>query len=258
MPKYKLTIAYDGTHYSGWQVQTNAISIQSLVQKSLETALRSPIALTGSGRTDSGVHALCQVAHFSFPAPIDPFRLRASLNGLLPEDIRILEIEEAPEDFHARYSAVGKTYHYYIQIDGPLNPFRRLYSYKVFHPVDLALLKEAARLFIGTHDFSSFAHEADKGSASRDPVRTLTRLDVIEEAHGFRLEFEGNGFLHKMVRNITGTLLDISYGKISLDEIPAIFAAKDRSKAGRTAPPHGLFLAKVHFPCLLPCLPGSL
>lgn len=247
MQKYKLIIAYDGTHYSGWQVQANALSVQSLVQKALETALRSSIALTGSGRTDSGVHALGQVAHFSTEGSIDLFRLRASLNALLPEDIRILEIEAAPEAFHARYSATGKTYHYHIQIDGPINPFKRLYSYKVFHKVDLALLKEAARLFIGTHDFSSFAHEADKGSASRDPVRTLTRLDVVEEPNGFRLEFEGNGFLHKMVRNITGTLLDISYGKIPLEELPAIFAAKDRRIAGRTAPPHGLFLAKVHY-----------
>src|SRR5205814_82447 len=167
--------------------------------------LRAPTDLTGSGRTDAGVHAKAQVAHFSCSSKIDIQRLMGSLNGLLPRDIRIMQIQMVADDFHARYSATGKIYHYHIQLDRNLSPFNRHYSVYVTHPIDLHLLKQAAALFIGTHDFSSFANQAHSGSAARGAVRTLKRLDVIEEPGGLRLEFEGNGFLYKMVRNIVGT-----------------------------------------------------
>jgi tRNA pseudouridine38-40 synthase len=247
--KFKFIISYDGTNYGGWQTQSNAISIQALVQKALQTVLRTFTPVIGSGRTDAGVHALGQTAHFTvIENNIDLSRLRFSLNALLPHDVRIRNIEEAAENFHARYSASGKTYYYHLHLDRTINPFKRLYSTHVLHRVDLDLLHQAARLFIGTHDFTSFAHEASAGSASRNAVRTLTRLDLVEEHGGIRLEFEGNGFLYKMVRNIVGTLLDVSRNHISLDAIEAIFKAKDRKKAGRTAPPEGLFLMQVHYP----------
>lgn len=245
--KYKLTIAYDGTQYGGWQAQTNSTAIQTLIENSLKIALRQKISIVGAGRTDAGVHALAQVAHFSYEGPLDPFHLRASLNGLLPIDIRILDIQRVSEDFHARYSAVSKEYHYHLHLDRVRNPFKRLYSAHIHHAVDLELLKKAAFLFIGTHDFTSFANEAHQGCAARDPIRTITRLDVNAESGGVRLEFEGNGFLYKMVRNITGTLLDISSGKIRINEIPDIFAAKDRRRAGKAAPPEGLFLVKIAY-----------
>jgi tRNA pseudouridine38-40 synthase len=245
MPKYKITIAYDGTQYGGWQVQDNSISIQCLVQQALQTVLRTPIDLTGSGRTDAGVHALAQVAHFTTENPFDPSRVRASLNGLLPLDIRIILIEPTHDDFHARYSAQGKIYHYHLQLDRFSHPFNRHYTAPVFHPVNIDLLKQAASLFVGTHDFTSFANQAHKGSAARGAIRTLKRIDVIEVPGGVRLEFEGNGFLYKMVRNIVGTLLEVCNDKIPIATIPRILAAKDRQQAGQTAPAQGLFLIQV-------------
>jgi tRNA pseudouridine38-40 synthase len=244
---YKLTIAYDGTNYSGWQVQSNATSIQTLVQNALSTALRSPTQAVGSGRTDAGVHALGQTAHFTHEKPIDPRKLQLSLNALLPPAIRILAIEEVPLSFHARFSAIRKIYHYHLHLDPVMDPFKLPFSTHVLHPVDLSLLMQSAALFVGTHDFSAFANAAHTGSAAHNAVRTLYRLDLCEEKGGVRLEFEGNGFLYKMVRNIVGTLLDITKGKLRKEEIPHILAAKDRRLAGRTAPPQGLFLVDVKY-----------
>ena len=164
-----------------------------------------------------------------------------SLNGLLPHDIRIVNIETVPDDFHARYSAIGKTYHYHLHLDRIINPFKRFYSTHVLHEVDLSLLKTACTFFIGTHDFTSFANEAKKGSASRNPIKHSKRLDLIEEPGGIRLEFEGHGFLYKMVRNIVGTLLDVCSHRFTIEEISEMFEAKDRRRAGKTAPPEGLF-----------------
>ncbi len=241
--RYKLTTAYDGTNYSGWQVQENAPSIQALIQKALITALRHPLDLTGSSRTDSGVHAQGQIAHFDTDTFFDPARLRISLNALLPPDIRILQIDPVPADFHARYSALSKIYHYHLHIDPIADPFTKLYRHQVYAPFDLAKLQKGALQFVGTHDFTSFANT--KESPEKDAVRTLFRLDAVLQKGGARLEFEGNGFLYKMVRNITGTLLDIAAGKIPPDEVPSILAARDRRKASFAAPAQGLFLMKV-------------
>ncbi len=247
MTKYKITITYDGTGYGGWQVQPNSTSIQSLIQKALSTILREEMHVTGSGRTDAGVHALGQVAHFETGTPFKPRSLLYSLNGLLPEQIRVLNLSEVPDTFHARYSATGKIYHYHLHLDPILNPFTRLYSLAVHHKVDIDLLKEAASYFIGTKDFTAFTNEGHRGSASISAVRTMQRLDVVTQAGGVRLEFESDGFLYKMVRNITGTLLDVCAGLIPISEIENIFNSKDRKKAGKTAPPHGLFLMQVHY-----------
>lgn len=244
--KYKMIISYDGTNYGGWQVQPNAVSIQALIQHFLSIILRKQIQLFGSGRTDAGVHAIGQVAHLSIDTQIDPLKTLASLNGLLPSDIRILLIEEAPLDFHARFSAVSKTYHYRLHFHPTPDPFKRRYAYHVPHRVDLSLLKKAAVYFVGTHDFTSFANEPGRGAA-KDAIRTLFRLDVIEEEGGARLEFQGDGFLYRMVRNIVGTLLDICAGKIAYDQIPAILAAKDRRLAGRSSPSQGLYLVEVQY-----------
>jgi len=245
--RYKLTIAYDGTNYSGWQVQPNGQAIQPLIQRALTTVLRSRIDLTGSGRTDAGVHARGQTAHFDAPKPIDPSRLRISLNALVPTDIRILQIEPATPDFHARYSATSKIYHYHLHLDPVTDPFARLYRHQVFGPCDLKRISDAIPHFLGTRDFLSFANEPSRGSASRGSVRTLFRLDLIEQPGGVRLEFEGDGFLYKMVRNITGALLDIGAGKLAPHDIPKIFAAKDRQSASSAAPPQGLFLMAVRY-----------
>ncbi len=245
---YKLTIAYDGTSYSGWQIQPNGPSIQEEIQRALHTILRHEVSIIGSGRTDAGVHALGQIAHFKSHHVIDLYRLLNSLNGLLPRDIRVKKIDPAPLPFHAQYSATSKTYHYHMTLERFQDPFIRLYSYHLLEKIDLDVLVEASRLFLGTHDFTSFANEAHAGSAAHDAVRTLKRLDVVLETGGLRLEFEADGFLYKMVRNIVGTLLEIAAGKRCVEDIPLLFELKDRKRAGRAVPPHGLFLVKVDYP----------
>lgn len=244
--RYKLTLAYDGTHYSGWQVQKNGKSIQSAIQHALQIALRHPLDLTGSGRTDAGVHARGQTAHFDTTSTVDLNRLRLSLNALLPVDIRVKRIDPVPDDFHARYSASGKIYHYHLQLDPIANPFTRLYRTQVFGKFDLERLQSALPLFLGTRDFSSFANV--KKEIQTDSIRTIQRLDMVAEEGGIRLEFEGDGFLYKMVRNITGALLDVAQGKLHAEQIPAIFAAQDRRKATASAPAQGLFLHQVLYP----------
>lgn len=244
---YKMVVAYDGTDYSGWQVQPNGISVQAVLQGQMKILLRHELAIVGSGRTDAGVHALGQVAHFYSPETLDPHRFPYSLNATLPKDIRVKSIELEHADFHARYSAKSKTYYYHLYLDQVQNPLRRLYSLHVRHRTDKELLKEASRLFVGTHDFTAFANSATEGSAAKNAVRTLYRLDVVEEEGGVRLELEADGFLYKMVRNIVGTLLEVASGKRALSEVEAILASRDRRRAGLAVPPHGLFLAQVDY-----------
>lgn len=244
---YKLTIAYDGTEYSGWQIQPNASSIQEHIQGAIKLYLRHDVALIGSGRTDAGVHAAGQVAHFKSEEEIDIHRFHRSLNGMLPRDIRILQVEQAPPDFHSQRSAYSKIYHYHLWLDPVQDPFRRRYSYHVFEPVDLSLLKKASAQFVGTHDFTTFTNEANTGCAARNPVRTIMRIDMVPEEGGVRLEFEADGFLYKMVRNIVGAVLAVAKGKRDLSEIPELFAARDRRRAPNAVPPHGLFLMHVNY-----------
>jgi tRNA pseudouridine38-40 synthase len=244
---YKMVVSYDGTAYAGWQVQPNALTIQEVIQKKLAIILRHEVLLIGSGRTDAGVHAVGQTAHFHLNREIDLYRLLGSINGLLPPDIRVQSIEPAAPSFHAQYSATGKCYHYCLHIGKVQNPFRRLYSLHVKEQISVDALREGSSLFLGTHDFTSFANEPHRGTAAHDPVRTIRRLDLIEEEEELRLEIEADGFLYKMVRNIVGTLLEVASGHRALKEIAQIFLAKDRKQAGKAAPPHGLLLYKVHY-----------
>lgn len=249
MQCYKLTVAYDGTHYSGWQVQPNAPSIQQHLQESLASFLGGEcVSVIGSGRTDAGVHALNQIAHFKVEREINPNRLLLGLNGLLPDDIRIKRVELVPIEFHSQYSAIGKEYHYHLYLERIMDPFRRLYCWHLLRKINLNLLHEATSLFVGTHDFTSFANEPHAGSAAKNPVRTIYRLQMCEVEAGLRLEFEGNGFLYKMVRNIVGTLVDVASNRLTLEDVSSIFEAKDRRLAAQAAPPQGLFLVKVNYP----------
>lgn len=246
---YKLTLAYDGTNYSGWQIQPNASSIQEVLQDALASFLGGErISIIGSGRTDAGVHALNQTAHFKIGRKIEPRRLLLAFNGLLPRDIRIKNVEMVPLDFHAQYSAIGKEYHYYLYLDRVMDPFQRLYCWHLMRKLDLKQLSFAAALFVGKHDFTSFANEPHAGAVSKNPVRTIHRLDICRTEGGIRLEFEGDGFLYKMVRNIVGTLVDAASGKTTLADVAAIFEARDRQRAGSAAPPCGLFLVRVYYP----------
>ena len=243
--KYLIKISYDGTRYCGWQVQPNGVSIQGSVETALQTLLKTPIRVIGAGRTDAGVHAKGQVAHFSCSQVIAGDQLLNALNGLLPYDIRIKALLPTSEDFHAQYAALSKEYHYHLWVEKTIDPFFRLYRHHFFRQnFSISQLKEAAALFVGTHDFATFAN---MGGNVCSTTRRLSRLDITEQEGGFRLEFEGDGFLYKMVRNIVGTLLDTAIGKLK-SPIQKLFAAKDRRWAGPAAPPRGLFLMKINYP----------
>lgn len=247
MKKYKLIIAYDGTQYSGWQMQPNALSIQEVLEEKLKVLTKTRTSLTGAGRTDAGVHAIGQVAHFKVEAPFSPSLLRLSLNGLLPKDIRIMDVEEVPLDFHARYSATNKIYYYHLNLGPVQDPFEKQYSWNITNSLNMELLKKGISYLIGTHNFSAFANEANQGAAKKNPIRTLKRISVVPERIGMRLEFEGESFLYKMVRNMTGTLIDVAKGKLSPEEIKKILESKDRKNAGRAAPAKGLFLVRIDY-----------
>lgn len=242
--RYQLIIAYDGTHYAGWQVQKNGQAIQPLIQKALQTILRHDLDLTGSSRTDAGVHARGQSAHFDTNVPFELKKLLLSVNALLPLDIRVLRIQPVAPDFHARYSAKSKIYSYYLHLGSISDPFTNLYAHQVFGSFDLEWLKRGALYFLGTHDFRSFANAGNE----KEGTRTIYRIDAFEQEGKVRLEFEGNGFLYKMVRNMTGMLLDVAARRIAPEEIEKILASRDRQKAAATAPAKGLFLNEILYP----------
>lgn len=244
MPRYKITLSYDGSPFSGWQIQPGRRSVQGCLNEVCSLIAKEPVYLSGSGRTDAGVHAKGQVAHFSTASPLSPcFQEKANL--VLPSEIRILSTKETTPDFHARFSAIEKTYHYHITSSLVLNPFEYPYRTHLFYKMDLDLLKEALKYFIGTHDFSTFANAR---GAPCSPIKTLHELRFISEGpENFRLEFTGCGFLYKMVRNIVGTLIHIARGKILLETLPDLFAAKDRKKIPAPAPAKGLFLMSVKY-----------
>lgn len=244
MYKYKLTLSYDGTDYVGWQIQPNGTSIQGLVEEALNLLLKTQIRVMGAGRTDAGVHALAQTAHFTSENLLDCAVVIRALNGMLPNDIRILDLCAAPTTFHAQRSACGKEYHYHLWLGPTVSPFVRRFRHHICHSLDLNLLQEAAEQFVGTHDFATFANV---GSSALTTIRTIRRLDVVAQEGGVRLEFEGNGFLYKMVRNLTGTLIEIASRKRNISDIPTLFEAKDRRAAGSAAPARGLFLANVYY-----------
>ena len=265
---WKLTVAYDGTDFRGWQVQPGERTIQGELQSALGRITGEAPLPQGSGRTDAGVHALAQVASFPLRAPIPPENLQRALNRTLPESIRILEANTVPNTFHARHSAVAKTYEYRVRPAKPVcesvcSPFLARYVYAFPWPLDLDKLESAAQLLVGEHDFLSFAASdpdltARNQSASfTDPDEKPSTIRIIFSSTWTKQAIEGgdllvyrvrgNGFLHHMVRNLVGTMLDVGRGYRQTEEIPAIFAARARSAAGPTAPARGLFLHSVEY-----------
>jgi len=244
MKNIKLTIAYDGTNYSGWQRQNNARTVQGEIEKALKTIMKKEITIHGSGRTDAGVHALEQIASFKadFTMPVN--RIPIALNTLMPLDIAIKKAEEVDMSFHARYSAKGKKYIYRIFNDKIRNPIHRNHSYFVDRDIDLDKLIEASKYLVGEHDFKAFM---TSGSCVKDTVRTIYNIDVYKKDNFIILEYKGNGFLYNMVRIITGTLLEVSFNKIRIQDMEKIIKSKSRNKAGHTAPAQGLYLAKVYY-----------
>lgn len=239
-----MTLRYDGTAYHGWQVQHNARSVQQTLQEVLFPILGGVHELKGCSRTDSGVHANEYCVSVRTNAKIPCERLQAALNVRLPRDIAVLACSEASPDFHARYSCKGKEYVYQIWNDPVKNPFFERYALHYVYPLDVDLLHRCAQAYVGTHDFSAFC---SAGGKKLDPVRTVSRFDVRREGSLVRMTVAADGFLYNMVRIMTGTLLQVAQGKIAPQALPQILADKDRTKAGLTAPPHGLFLNRVFY-----------
>ncbi len=235
---------YDGTAYHGWQRQPNGISIQEALEEKIGIITQEEIRLTASGRTDAGVHALNQVANFKTKSAIGCENLLKGINSLLPEDIVVKVLRDADQEFHARYSAKSKVYVYRLFNNPVRSALCRNYSWHLRAPLDLGAMGQAARLLEGTHDFSSFCAA---GGDAEDHVRTVTATSVEMAGGMISFTIEANGFLRYMVRNIVGLLVDVGRGITTPTGFKEIMDAKDRTKAGITAPPQGLFLREVRY-----------
>lgn len=247
MRRIKITLAYDGTAYHGWQVQPALPTIQGALEGVVGEIEGRPVKVEGSGRTDAGVHALAQVAAFSIENPIPPVNLRRAMNRLLPRDIRILAAEEAPDSFNPRYDARSKTYEYRIFRGETCPPFERLYVHHHPYPLDLGRMLEAAAVLEGEHDFTAFAASDETDALRRSKVRTVFSSRVISEPPRLFYRIRGSGFLKHMVRNIAGTLLEAGKGNLDAAAIRALLAPGASVKAGPTAPASGLFLIEVDY-----------
>jgi len=245
MRNIKLLIEYDGTNYQGWQVQPKGSTIQGMLEEKLGLLTGESIQLFGSGRTDSGVHALGQVAHFKTDSQMDIRSMQRALNSLLPRDIVIQKIEEVEEGFHARKHSKSKVYEYRILNRNLRSAFHRGYVWHIPQKLNLREMKKATQNLVGEHDFSSFR---SVGSPTRTAVRRVVRAEWKRGREGFiRFEIEANGFLKQMVRAIIGTLVEVGKGRMNAEEFRKILESKDRKKAGPTAPAHGLFLKEVKY-----------
>jgi tRNA pseudouridine38-40 synthase len=247
--KFKLTIAYDGTGYEGWQTQKTGTGVQQRIEEALAKLFPSRPCLHSSSRTDTGVHALGMIAHFEVPkseCPMTGRKLALALNAWLPADVRVVSAMRAAENFHARFDAVGKQYRYYVWNHPGMNPLLRHTAWHVPRPLQLDLMQHAAKCFPGRHDFQSFA--SNPGYAKESTVRTLTRCEVRKSGRLFTFVIEGDGFLYKMCRGIVGTIVQVGLGKFPPGEISAMLSKRDRRVAGMTAPAKGLVLWKVFYP----------
>jgi tRNA pseudouridine38-40 synthase len=246
MRNLKLKIEYDGTNYCGWQVQKGhqLKSIQEVIEKTLQRILQEKIKLIASGRTDAGVHALGQVANFKTNSKIALEKLQRALNGLLPQDIAIKSIEEAPLDFHSRFSAKSKVYRYSVLNRDYPSALLRNRVYYFPYPLNLGLMRKEAKALLGRHNFKSFQASDKK---EREAVRSIKSIKIKKDKDLLHLEIEADGFLYNMVRNIVGTLLEIGRGKFPPASAARILKAKDRRLAGPTLPACGLCLLKVKY-----------
>ena len=244
MRNIKLTIRYDGTNYSGWQFQKNARSIQEAIQRSLKRIVREKVNLVGSGRTDAGVHAASQVANFRTRSVIPLKNIQMALNSILPRDIIISQIEEAPVSFNSQHDARSKLYRYTISNGYFVDPFLRKFASGCLYKLNITSMRKAVRHLKGRQDFKSFQA---KGGGERDSVRRIKKIKIEKEGNLVYIYIEADGFLYNMVRNIVGTLIDVGRGKIAPEGVKTILGKKDRRFCGPTAPAKGLCLVKVRY-----------
>lgn len=245
MRRIRIIVEYEGTAYVGWQVQPNGVSVQQRLNEALFTVTGEQITLHGSGRTDSGVHARAQVAHFDTNARMDASKFAVAMNQLLPRDIRVLYSEETTADFHARFCAKEKTYRYTIQLGPHAHVFTRNTALHLHAPLAIEPMRKAAADCIGTHDFSAFM---SAGSTMENTVRTILASDWTQDDCYLTYDVTGNGFLYNMVRILVGTMLEIGSGKRGADRLAQAIASGNRSDAGPTAPAQGLTLLCVRYP----------
>ncbi len=243
--RYRITVAYDGQAYAGWQVQPNHITVQQRLEDVLRSLCGDDIKVHGSGRTDQGVHAEGQVAHFDLSKCWACWQLLNGLNAKLPHDIRVLKVARAKPDFHARRSAVKKEYRYFIWNSKVMNPTRRFYATHIRKPLDVKAMQAAANLLIGKHDFAAFT--ANPNRVVESTVREVYSLSVKRNGSLIVIRASSEGFLYKMVRSLTGLLLRVGEGAVPLDEVKEILASKVRTARVPTAPPEGLFLWRVWY-----------
>lgn len=244
MRRIRLIIEYDGTNYVGWQTQPNGIAVQALIEAALEKVTGETIVLHGSGRTDSGVHARAQVAHFDTGVRMAADKFSYALNTFLPRDIRVLWSEETTADFHARFNAKDKQYRYTVQLGPHARAFTRNTALHLHHEPNLAAMQKAAADVVGEHDFRAFM---SAGVTMENTVRTVYRSAWTQEGRLLHYDVAGNGFLYNMVRILVGTMLEIGSGKRDADAIVRALERCDRSEAGATAPAHGLTLYRVRY-----------
>ncbi|CAI2718207.1 tRNA pseudouridine(38-40) synthase TruA [Nitrospina watsonii] len=244
MRRLKLVLEYEGSQYHGWQFQPNGLSIQEVLEGRLETITGCKTTVIGSGRTDSGVHAEGQVAHFNTECPMTPRQFLKALNSMLPYDIVVKSVEEVDLSFHARMCATHKLYRYtLLNRDFPSALFYRQAHY-VAQPLNVEAMRRAAQHLVGRHDFTSFR---GSGCGARSALREIYDLRIKKYKDWLQISIEGNGFLKHMVRNIVGTLIEVGHGRLAADALPEIIASRNRGRAGPTAPARGLCLVKVFY-----------
>jgi tRNA pseudouridine38-40 synthase len=246
---FKLTIQYDGTDFHGWQVQENSRTIQGELERVIGMIEDAPVTVVGSGRTDAGVHAEGQIANVKMARPFTPEKLRNAINGNLWRDIRIMKVETVPDEFHARFSATGKTYRYRIVNAPVMSPFWRRFAHHEQKPLDVDRMTSAAQLFLGEHDWTAFASAQADGESRIRTIKNVAIETRWDERGGSIIEFSisATGFLRYMVRSIAGTLLEVGQGIKDSDTIQTAIITGDRNLCGKTAPAQGLTLVKVDY-----------
>lgn len=242
--KARVRLAYDGSGYGGWQKQTNTVGIQNIVEEALSRIHKEPSSVTASGRTDAGVHALGQVMHFDAKPGIHAFGYYQALNTLLPEDIRVLSVELVEDSFHARFSALKKVYEYVVTFDLD-DPFNHTRKTRRRRPLDLEKMRQGAKVFLGTHDFTSFAHGRIEPNKPR--TKTIEKIEITQRGKDIVFHYEADGFLRYQVRMMTGTLLALGEGRIAAEDISRMLAAQDKEACKFNAPAQGLYLMNVEY-----------